>query len=345
MAWSLFVGNMKPEKRIAYALVVLVSIFSASCQHEPITVTDIIHIDTTGNGGGGCNIPGGLYASLITDSSATLNWAVVSGAASYDVQYKIAGSATWTAATSTGNSLPLTGLNAMTNYEFQVQTVCAEGSSGFSASANFITLAAGDTTPYIPCNPDTAYFQNDVLPIFLTNCAMPGQGCHDAGSHAEGMILDSYDNIMASGKVKPGKPNSSKIYEVITTGEPGDRMPPSPYSPLTADEINLIYTWILQGALNNYCGGGPCDTLSTTFSGTVFPIIQANCIGCHSGNVISGGVDLSDYSKVYTQVVNGKLYGSVNQVPGYVAMPLGTTLSDCDIRKINFWINDGAPNN
>lgn len=331
--------------RYFVALLTLVSIFAVACHNEPMIITDIIHIDTSGNGGGGggdCGTAVGLYTSSVTASSATLNWSAVTGAAGYNVQYKIVGSATWASGTSTINSFPVSGLTASTNYEFQVQTVCSGDSSDFTASAIFWTASGEDTTG-IPCDPDTAYFQNDILPIFISNCAKPG--CHDAQTHEEGLILDSYENIMASGDIDPGDPGNSKIFEVLVDNEPDDRMPPPPNAPLTSDQIALIYKWILQGALNNYCGGGECDTLSTTFSGTVFPIIQTNCIGCHSGPVISGGVDLSDYNNIYTHVVNGSLYGSVNQLPGYTAMPLGSRLSDCDINKINFWINDGAPNN
>jgi hypothetical protein len=195
----------------------------------------------------------------------------------------------------------------------------------------------------IPCDPDTVYFQNDILPIFISNCAMPG--CHDAGTAKEGFVFDSYENIMASGEIVPGNPGEGDIYDAITEDDFDKRMPPPPNSPLTNDQVAMIYQWIKQGAKNNYCGGGDCDTSNVTFSGTIFPIIQTNCLGCHSGNVVSGGINLSTYDGVYNVVVDGRLYGAVNQTAGYTAMPLGSRLSDCEILQINYWINDGAPNN
>lgn len=94
-------------------------------------------------GGGGCGLASGLSASSITTTTATLNWSVVSGASSYNVQYRKVGNATWTSTTSTTNSKAITGLVASTQYEFQIQTVCATSSSAFTASVNFTTLSSG----------------------------------------------------------------------------------------------------------------------------------------------------------------------------------------------------------
>src|SRR5689334_22148052 len=64
-----------------------------------------------------------------------------------------------------------------------------------------------DTTTYpeIACDPDSVYFINTVLPLFISNCAK--SGCHDAASHEEGIILDSYASILASGEIVPGNPS------------------------------------------------------------------------------------------------------------------------------------------
>jgi len=115
-----------------------------ACQHEPILVHGIIHIDTTGNGG--CGIAVGLYASSITSTSVMLNWSAVNGATSYVVQYRVVGSGTWTPSTVSTNSQPLSGLIANTSYEFQVQTICPSGSSAFSGSATFTTATSGGDT-------------------------------------------------------------------------------------------------------------------------------------------------------------------------------------------------------
>ncbi|NDH90530.1 MAG: hypothetical protein EBZ22_06560 [Flavobacteriia bacterium] len=60
------------------------------------------------------------------------------------------------------------------------------------------------------CDPDTVYFQQDVLPLIVSSCAM--SGCHDAASAQDGVVLTSYTSIMTTGDVKAGQPNNSELY-------------------------------------------------------------------------------------------------------------------------------------
>ena len=91
-----------------------------------------------------CNAPTGLASSSVTSSSATVSWTAVSGAASYDVDYKLNSSGTWTNAATgtTGTSVNLSGLTASSLYDWRVRANCgANGSSGYS-QAQFTTAAA-----------------------------------------------------------------------------------------------------------------------------------------------------------------------------------------------------------
>lgn len=196
-----------------------------------------------------------------------------------------------------------------------------------------------------PCHPDTVYFRNDILPIFQSSCAM--SGCHDAATAQEDVILDSYANIIATGDVRPGDPESSDVYEVITEDDLDKRMPPPPASALPAAQIQMIHTWIMQGALDNYCDEiGPCDTLDVSFSQTLVPIIQTYCLGCHSGASPQGGISLSSHAEVSTLGQNGRLLGAIDHQPGYSPMPQnGNKLNECQIAQFRNWINDGTPNN
>lgn len=103
-------------------------------------------------GGGTCNVPAGLNATAITSASATLNWGAATGAVSYNVQYRVIGAGSWTSTTSATTSKAISGLSASTQYEFQVQTVCASSSSAFSPSTNFTTSAPACTDVYEPNN-------------------------------------------------------------------------------------------------------------------------------------------------------------------------------------------------
>jgi hypothetical protein len=97
---------------------------------------DISNTNFTITSGSGCGSPSGLNASAITTSSATVSWSAVSGAISYDVDYKLTSSGTWTnAATGTTNlSVNLSGLSQATTYDWRVRTNCGSGSSAYSTS-------------------------------------------------------------------------------------------------------------------------------------------------------------------------------------------------------------------
>jgi hypothetical protein len=197
--------------------------------------------------------------------------------------------------------------------------------------------AIGDTST--PCDASKVYFQQQVLPILVSNCAQTG--CHDVASHKEGVNLTSYNYTMSTGGIRPGSPGQTKIYEVIRNGE----MPPSGHAPLTQIQKDLIYNWILQGAQNLVCQNACGDTVNITYSLSVKPTISNKCVGCHSGTSPQGGIDLSSYTGVKTVVTNGKLWGSVSHSPGYLPMPVGGSLLPCELVQIQKWIMQGAPNN
>ncbi len=93
-------------------------------------------------GGGTCNAPTGLSTSGITISSATANWSAVSGANSYDVDYKQSSSGSWIniASGTTSLSWNLLGMPASTSFDWRVRTNCSSGSSGY-AQTTFSTLS------------------------------------------------------------------------------------------------------------------------------------------------------------------------------------------------------------
>ncbi len=93
--------------------------------------------------------------------------------------------------------------------------------------------------PVVPQTPSLT-FEKDIQPITLNNCARVG--CHNGSG--ESPTLVSYGDVMS--QVKPGNPKGSKLHRIITNLTPGVAMPPD--GPLTDQQINLIYVWILQGA-------------------------------------------------------------------------------------------------
>lgn len=201
----------------------------------------------------------------------------------------------------------------------------------------------GNGNPVSTCDPDSVYFQSQILPLLVSNCAK--SGCHTVEDHQEGVILNNYSNVMNTGDIDPGRADHSDLYEVLTESDPDKRMPPPPAAPLTSAQIGLIGQWINQGANNNSCSNG-CDTTNVTFSGNVFPIIQNNCTGCHSGATPSGLIDLTSHMNIKVMADNGRLLGSINHDAGFVPMPRGgNKLQACQIDQVRIWIGGGALNN
>lgn len=86
-----------------------------------------------------CGVPTGLVTSNIAQSSATLNWAAVGGATSYNVRLRIVGATSWITTNTPNTTANATGLTAGANYEWQIQAVCGTATSAFTASALFTT--------------------------------------------------------------------------------------------------------------------------------------------------------------------------------------------------------------
>lgn len=202
---------------------------------------------------------------------------------------------------------------------------------------------SGQGGSIVPCDPSKIYFSQQVLPILNSNCAM--SGCHDDASHQESVVLTSYEKVMNTAEVRPGRAGDSKLYKVIIDNDPDDRMPRPPQNPLTAQQIEIIYQWIQQGAQNLVCQS-LCDTNSFIYSGPIRTMLNNKCQGCHSGVNAQGGIDFSTYAGLKVKVDDGKLWGAINHQPGFSAMPKnGTKLSDCEITQVKKWMEAGAPNN
>lgn len=188
-------------------------------------------------------------------------------------------------------------------------------------------------------NPDVC-FNDNVLPIFISNCTM--SGCHNAKDHKAGYDLTNYDGIKKG--ITPKHPLFSNLYNSIKGNNPS--MPPRSYPKLKALEVTYVKIWIDMGALNSSNCGGACDTSKHSYSSRINPIMQTWCVGCHNASNAGGGINLADYTGATTTTALNRLIGSIKHTQGYSAMPQGgNQLSSCDIGAIEKWVNNGHPNN
>lgn len=185
-------------------------------------------------------------------------------------------------------------------------------------------------------------FESEILPLFQSSCAMPG--CHDAITHQNKLIFDSYANIILN-DLTPGNATTSKVYKVLfETGN--KRMPPLPNADLTAQQKALIGKWINEGAKNTINCYRNCDSTKFKYAANISIIMNTYCVGCHSGGAPSGGIILNTFSGVNQVAISGRLVGSVSHAPGYSPMPKNVNkLNDCQITQIRKWVNAGALNN
>ena len=98
-----------------------------------------------------CEQPNSLTTTNITNNSATLNWATVTNASNYNVEYKQSTSATWIRA-ATGITSPyyiLNGLPASTGYDWRVMAICFTSVPGNYTQSTFTTA---QVPPPISCN-------------------------------------------------------------------------------------------------------------------------------------------------------------------------------------------------
>jgi ankyrin repeat protein len=88
-------------------------------------------------------------------------------------------------------------------------------------------------------------FRRDIQPLFQEHCI----GCHGPSQQMGGMRLDRRSSAMAirgGTTIGPGNAAGSRLYLKLIGTKYGTQMPPT--GPLTAEQINLVKTWIDQGA-------------------------------------------------------------------------------------------------
>lgn len=140
---------------------------------------------------------------------------------------------------------PIIGLAFLFN-DFQ------EPSMATAAPLTFLPKAA-QTQPSV-------FFANQIQPIFDANCS--SGNCH-IGATAGGLNLDpgaAYGNIVnvpalqnsSTSLITPNDPDSSYLFQkLLENGNFFNMRMPNNRPPLSDEEIELIRTWILEGALNN----------------------------------------------------------------------------------------------
>ncbi len=132
----------------------------------------------------GCGTPSSLSANSISQTGATLNWTAVSGASSYNIQYKPSSSSTWTTTSSSSTSKALSGLTASTSYQFHVQAVCSS-TGAYSSTSTFTTssstsssstLTIGNGTSSYSAHPYGTVYMDERVQYIITKSELTTAG-------------------------------------------------------------------------------------------------------------------------------------------------------------------------
>ncbi|MCX6206802.1 MAG: hypothetical protein NTZ19_11185 [Bacteroidetes bacterium] len=182
---------------------------------------------------------------------------------------------------------------------------------------------------------------NPLIQSFCVSC----HGATTASSSGAGIDLSNYAKLLpyvTNGRFF-GSINHSAGFSPMPKGG----------AQFSTCQITQVKKWIAAGAKNDTATGPTtppvsvvCDTANFLYSTTIAPLLQANCVTCHSpGNPNSGGIDLSTFANAQAFALNGRLYGSIAHTAGYSAMPKGMSqLSACNITQFRKWIAAGAKN-
>lgn len=176
--------------------------------------------------------------------------------------------------------------------------------------------------------------------------------CHAGADSPKGADLSSYSAIMNAKLVVAGKPEQSALYLSVTEGN----MPKGSVR-LRAAEINLLYRWIKNGALEFQATpeAPPPPPPQPNYAWIQQYVFNSRCITCHNGTHPKSKLDLRNYEsfihyegEFLFAVEPGDpdlslLYRVLNE--GTMPPPPGDKVSREVVTAIQQWIAAGAKKN
>lgn len=217
-----------------------------------------------------CNNPDSLYANVTSPTTATIGWRSALYALNYIVRYKAISNTNWITDTVLTLNDMVIDLTPTTTYEFQVQTVCANGYSIWSNLSSF-------STPAIPIPCSNSYEPNNKrssnLPLLPLNTTI--------GSMISASNDKDYYRIATSleqPKLKVTLSNLPADYDIRLLNANGNQIGISENTGTQTEEIILngtasaTYYLFVYPASNSQFSSSACYHLSTNTSASNFRI-------------------------------------------------------------------------
>lgn len=229
----------------------------------------------------------------------------------------------------------------------------------------------------IPRPDEPIDFTNHVLPILDERCF----SCHNAPYEKNGrtihpkagLRLDTHEWVMKGNLdntvVEAGNLEDSYLYEVITLDQEDDMFMPPKGGALTAEQIDIIKRWIMEGAKASAAGGeAMASDMSNgiSFHQHIFPLIEERCLDCHSEPYVKNGRTIHPKAGLrldtYEAIIEGNLDGTIIEKGNAeestlyavitldsddpeIMPPKGEPLTEDEINMFKQWIEEGAKEN
>ncbi len=142
-------------------------------------------------------------------------------------------------------------------------------------------------------------FETEIQPILESACLR----CHNEANAEAGLRLDTRAAALADDEhaaaIVPGDPEASNLYALCVVPADDPLIMPPDGAPLDPSQTARLRQWIEEGA------PWPEDaTLEVqpriSFVEHVQPILESNCLSCHSGEHLEGDLDLANREAAFT---------------------------------------------
>lgn len=169
----------------------------------PVSDTSIYSYPLTFKTDGCCNNPN-VNLETKTEDLLQVKWNDVLYATQYDLRYREEGTASWTELSDVSSPYTASGLEACTNYEFQIYTLCTDSTHGFSESFVYRTLGCGACVEADYCEISGANDNQEWIDSIAINGFENGTGANGGWFVSEEIITALTPGETYTMKIAPG---------------------------------------------------------------------------------------------------------------------------------------------
>ena len=131
-------------------------------------------------------------------------------------------------------------MTAATSHRVRARLRCCLNISLVVAALNLGGAQGADPTVATRKSVD---FSHSIVPILKKHCAE----CHAGHEAKGGFSFNSRGLMLEAEVVTPGMAENSRLWQLITSQDPEDQMPPKDRPRLTMDEVDTLRVWIEEG--------------------------------------------------------------------------------------------------